>query len=110
MKRIFAITSNSRPGVRSDCEITLELKGKGGTIFDLNSKVETLYGESIKDLCKGILHFFNIRNALRQVDFRGAERICGKPQRSQFEDKVVAAIKWVDGTVIDVVRKIRHRN
>ena len=25
----------------------------------------------------------------------------------QFEDKIVAAIKWVDGTVIDVVRKIK---
>ncbi|MCX6334394.1 MAG: citrate lyase subunit alpha [Bacteroidia bacterium] len=36
-----------------------------------------------------------------------AERICGKPQKAQFEDKIVAAIKWVDGTVIDVVRKIK---
>jgi citrate lyase subunit alpha/citrate CoA-transferase len=35
-----------------------------------------------------------------------AERICGKPQKPQFEKKVVAAVKWVDGTVIDVVRKI----
>jgi citrate lyase subunit alpha / citrate CoA-transferase len=36
-----------------------------------------------------------------------AERICGKPQKPHFEDKIVAAIKWVDGTVIDVVRKLR---
>lgn len=36
-----------------------------------------------------------------------AERICGKPSRPQFEDKVVAAVKWVDGTVIDVVRKLK---
>ncbi len=35
-----------------------------------------------------------------------AEKICGKPSKPVFEDKVVAAIKWVDGTVIDVVRKI----
>ena len=27
-------------------------------------------------------------------------------QKPVFEDKIVAAIKWVDGTVIDVVRKI----
>jgi citrate lyase subunit alpha/citrate CoA-transferase len=38
-----------------------------------------------------------------------AERICGKPQKAQFEDKIVAAIKWVDGTVIDVVRKIKTK-
>lgn len=36
-----------------------------------------------------------------------AERICGKPAKPQFDDKIVAAIKWVDGTVIDTVRKIR---
>jgi citrate lyase subunit alpha/citrate CoA-transferase len=35
------------------------------------------------------------------------ERICGgKPARAHFTDKVVAAIKWVDGTVIDCVRQI----
>ena len=36
-----------------------------------------------------------------------AERICGKPSKPVFDDKMVAAVKWVDGTVIDVVRKIR---
>jgi len=36
-----------------------------------------------------------------------AEKICGVPDKPQFEDKIVAAIKWVDGTVIDVVRKIK---
>ena len=37
-----------------------------------------------------------------------AERICGKPKAAEFEDKVVAAIKWVDGTVIDVVRQVKE--
>ena len=36
-----------------------------------------------------------------------AERICGKPKKPKFDERIVAAIKWVDGTVIDVVRKIR---
>ncbi len=36
-----------------------------------------------------------------------AEKICGIPRKPQFEDKIVAAVKWVDGTVIDVVRKIK---
>jgi citrate lyase subunit alpha/citrate CoA-transferase len=38
-----------------------------------------------------------------------AERICCKPGRADFDDQVVAAIKWVDGTVIDVVRKVKKR-
>jgi len=36
-----------------------------------------------------------------------AERICGKPEKPVKDDKIVAAIKWVDGTIIDVVRKIK---
>jgi citrate lyase subunit alpha/citrate CoA-transferase len=36
-----------------------------------------------------------------------AEKICGKPSKPVFEKDIVAAIKWVDGTVIDVVRKIK---
>ncbi len=35
-----------------------------------------------------------------------AERICGKPEKPVFDEQVVAAVKWVDGTVIDVVRKV----
>ena len=36
-----------------------------------------------------------------------ADRICGKPSAASFEDEIVAAVKWVDGTVIDAVRKVR---
>jgi len=37
-----------------------------------------------------------------------ADKICGQKHKPEFEDDVVAAIKWVDGTIIDVVRKIKH--
>jgi len=37
-----------------------------------------------------------------------AERICGKPKAIEFEEKIVAVIKWVDGTVIDVVKQIKQ--
>ena len=36
-----------------------------------------------------------------------AEKICGKPARPKLDDDIIAAIKWVDGTVIDVVKKVR---
>ncbi len=36
-----------------------------------------------------------------------AEKICGgKPKKPKLGEKIVAAIKWVDGTVIDVVRQV----
>ena len=37
-----------------------------------------------------------------------AERICGKSKAVEFEEKVIAAIKWVDGTVIDVVKQVKE--
>ncbi|HAG16088.1 MAG TPA: citrate lyase subunit alpha [Bacteroidales bacterium] len=37
-----------------------------------------------------------------------AEAICGVPDKPEFTDEIVAAIKWVDGTIIDVVRKIKR--
>lgn len=36
-----------------------------------------------------------------------AEKICGKMDPIQLLDEIVAAIKWVDGTIIDVVRKVK---
>jgi citrate lyase subunit alpha / citrate CoA-transferase len=35
-----------------------------------------------------------------------AEKICGIPEKPQLSDEIVAVIKWVDGTVIDSVRKV----
>jgi citrate lyase subunit alpha/citrate CoA-transferase len=36
-----------------------------------------------------------------------AESICSKPSRPAYDDEVVAVIKWVDGTLIDAVRKVK---
>src|SRR5665647_1039014 len=72
MKKSIAIAGNSGSKVRSDCEITLELKNEGGIIIDLNSKVIVLYGESIKELTVEILQFFGIKNAVVKITDTGA--------------------------------------
>jgi len=36
-----------------------------------------------------------------------AERICGVPEKIEYCDEVVAVVKWVDGTIIDSVWKIK---
>ncbi|MBX2966718.1 MAG: citrate lyase subunit alpha [Cyclobacteriaceae bacterium] len=35
-----------------------------------------------------------------------ADKICGIPAKQKFDDIIVAVVKWVDGTVLDVVRKV----
>jgi len=38
-----------------------------------------------------------------------AAKICGNPKKPELcEDEIIAAIKWVDGTVIDVVKKVKQ--
>ncbi len=37
-----------------------------------------------------------------------AEKICGVPKPVELGEKVIAAIKWVDGTVIDVVWQVKE--
>ena len=72
MNNSTAASGNSGPKVRSDCELTLELRSGGGIIIDLKSKVKVLYGESIKKLCLEILNYFGISDAFLRIDDSGA--------------------------------------
>jgi citrate lyase subunit alpha/citrate CoA-transferase len=40
--------------------------------------------------------------------YEEAIKICGEPQGPELDEDVVAGIKWVDGTLIDVVRKVNY--
>lgn len=72
MSMKIAVTGNAGPKVRSDCEIALTLKPKGGITIDLASKVKTLYGASIISLCNEILKFFEIPDAELKINDSGA--------------------------------------
>jgi citrate lyase subunit beta / citryl-CoA lyase len=94
MNSKIATTGNAGPKIRSDCEITMQLTERGGISIDLSSKVKTLYGDSIIDLCKSILKFYNIRDASLKVNDSGAlpfviaarlEAVIRKLVRSELE-------------------------
>jgi citrate lyase subunit beta/citryl-CoA lyase len=68
----IAKSGNSGPKVRSDCEMSLELREEGGIIIDLKSKVGVLYGESIRKQCIEILNYYQISNAVLAIDDSGA--------------------------------------
>ena len=68
-KSIVGIKGNS---VRSDCYVELEIKGSGGIKIQLNSKVESMYGDSIRSLINDILKTFNITHASIIVEDYGA--------------------------------------
>ena len=72
MKSRIVITGNYGPKVRSDCEITLELRNQGGMSIDLVSKVKSLYGESIIKLSNEVLAFFGVKDASVKINDSGA--------------------------------------
>lgn len=63
---------NIGPKVRSDCQVTLELRDKGEIQLSIKSKVNALFGKSIEKLCYDELAFFGIEHAILSIVDRGA--------------------------------------
>lgn len=68
----IAKVGNSGPKVRSDCEVTLEIKNSGGIVLDIKSKVEAMFGKEIRKLCTDMLAYFGIEHAKLQMIDSGA--------------------------------------
>jgi len=67
-----ATAGNKGKSIRSDCFVTLEITKSGGIDIDLQSKVKTLFGDSIIELCKKELEFFGIKNCKIKIEDSGA--------------------------------------
>ena len=68
----IASAGNKGKGIRSDCFVSIELTENSGLEIQLESKVNVLYGESIKKLTKEIFSFFEIANAKVNIEDFGA--------------------------------------
>jgi citrate lyase subunit beta / citryl-CoA lyase len=71
LKKI-AVAGNQGEKIRSDCFISLELTHEGGIQIDLKSKVNSLYGNSIKKLCEDSFEYFGIKHAKINLIDEGA--------------------------------------
>ena len=58
--------------VKSDCYIEIKLKDSGGIKIKLKSKVESMYGDSIKNEIIEMCNYFNIKNAEVLIEDTGA--------------------------------------
>lgn len=58
--------------IRSDCYIQVDITAKGGINIDLKSKVESLYGNSIRNQITDIFNHFGIKNANIFMEDQGA--------------------------------------
>jgi citrate lyase subunit beta/citryl-CoA lyase len=63
---------NQSEHIRSDCQVILELTDNDGLDIQLNSKVKSLYGDSIIALTHEIFNFFGVENARIIINDSGA--------------------------------------
>jgi citrate lyase subunit beta / citryl-CoA lyase len=96
-------TGNKGKTVRSDCFVTLGLKDDGGIDLQLESKVEVMYGESIRKLALEVLEFFGIKNAILKIEDSGALPLV-------IAARMEAAIKKLVTTGLDFLPELLPEN
>ncbi|WP_337866341.1 aldolase/citrate lyase family protein [Ignavibacterium sp.] len=73
MKKTMKSSAGKRgDNIRSDCYIEIQLKQSGGIKLDLKSKVDVMYGESIRKLIFEMCDFFNLKDAKMLCEDYGA--------------------------------------
>jgi citrate lyase subunit beta / citryl-CoA lyase len=96
---------NQGPDIRSDCYAALKIKKSGGINIILNSKVEALYKDSIRDLAQQILDFYKVENAELEIIDRGAISLI-------LAARIEAAVKECRGSetefLLDMIPENQH--
>ena len=73
IKKINKSSAGKRgDSVRSDCYFEIELKNSDGIKIDLKSKVDVMYGESIKQMILDMCKFFGLKDAKILLEDNGA--------------------------------------
>ena len=67
-----AITGNKGDRIRSDCQVKLQLLNKGGISIKLQSKVESMFGEQIREQALEVLASLGITHATLEIEDTGA--------------------------------------
>jgi len=70
--KMLATTGNKGDRIRSDCQVKLQLPEKGGINIKLQSKVERMFGEQIRQQALEVLEFLGVTNAILEIEDTGA--------------------------------------
>lgn len=72
MDQKTVITGNKGKDVRSDCQVTMELKESGGMQLTIESRVKVLYGAAIRRMAEDILGFYGVQHASVMIEDSGS--------------------------------------
>ncbi len=73
MKKILKSSAGKRgDSIRSDCYFEIQFNDSGGLKLDITSKVQSMYGESIKQMVLDMCKFFGLKDAKILLEDNGA--------------------------------------
>lgn len=99
----IAITGNKGKGIRSDCQVTLEIRQTGGIEIRLISKVKAMYGDSILRLCNEIFKFYGIADAVLDLEDSGSLEFV-------IAARLEAAIRKLTGSTKEYLPEMLQQN
>ena len=67
-----AVTGNKGDRIRSDCQVKLQVLDKGGISIKLQSKVESIFGEQIRQQASEVLEALGVSHASLEITDTGA--------------------------------------
>ena len=67
-----ATTGNRGDRIRSDCQVKLEIRTRGGIEVKLHSKVESMFGDQIRQQVSEVMDSLGIMDALVEIEDTGA--------------------------------------
>jgi citrate lyase subunit beta/citryl-CoA lyase len=87
-----AVAGRMDPETRSDCRVEFTRLDRGGIVVKIESKVESLYGDSIRTLVTDVCRALGVQHAALRVDDQGALPFV-------LAARVETAIKRADRTI-----------
>lgn len=102
MKSI-ARAGNHGDRIRSDCQVSLQLKKSGGISIKLESKVDRMFGDQIRKQTREVMETLGIRHALLEIQDSGALPFV-------IGARIEAAAKQIEATESDWIPPVLEQN
>jgi len=107
-------SGNRGDAIRSDCFVEISLHEATGNSIRIESKIKSLYGKSIRELCLSVLDFFELKNAQVFIDDKGALPFVIAARLEAVIKQIVTTEKEfllpVEGQVFQTGREIKRRS
>jgi len=98
-----AIAGNKGDRIRSDCQVKLQLLDKGGISIKLQSKVERMFGEQIRQQAMEVLEAMGVSHASLEIEDAGALPFV-------IGARIEAAVKQLQNTDLSWIPPVIEQN